>query len=479
MHRKNTLRVYHGLIFTLIVFSASFPDGYSWKILCSDDTFDLYFKDIYAGKYYQKAKIDSVEKTISIVSRIVIEERETNIAGLTAMQFEERRVYDFAGNLENAQQTLASATGKSQWQLSRNLRHKWELKISTGTMAKIQPVDSIRDNCRTNYAIQQAVLNKKAAPRDIWYDTLFDMTGGTNLAVETRCVSVPDNLHRTYLFVNRIGSFQREENWEMDSSGNILSQEIPPFFIAKRRMGKSDTLQKKQALAGTQISSLFTVHSQRGPGRNECVAVTFTAGVKPHSSVRQWYSKNDSVYIVKKSGRICSDSVPLHKRMRKEEWLESTVVLQADHPDIRRIARQVAATEKNRCAVIRKMTMHVYNLLQKKYVATFSNAVETLKAGYGDCGEHAALLAALLRAAGIEATMVFGLVYFQEKQGYFYHAWVAARADSLVFADPALGVFPAVSGYIPLLLDDDGKNQVCLIDFIGRISVSYVSCSEK
>ena len=97
-----------------------------------------------------------------------------------------------------------------------------------------------------------------------------------------------------------------------------------------------------------------------------------------------------------------------------------------------------------------------------------------MKAGYGDCGEHAVLLCALLRSVGIESNVVLGMVYSPAKKTFYYHAWVVAFVKDLVFFDPALGVNPATRGYIPLILDDDGTKMVYLAGMVGKIEIGYV-----
>ena len=73
----------------------------------------------------------------------------------------------------------------------------------------------------------------------------------------------------------------------------------------------------------------------------------------------------------------------------------------------------------------------------------------------------------------IESNMVFGLVYVSERKGYYYHAWVATFAEHLYFVDPALGKNPASTGYIPLVIDDDGTNIIHLAGLIDRITISH------
>jgi hypothetical protein len=60
----------------------------------------------------------------------------------------------------------------------------------------------------------------------------------------------------------------------------------------------------------------------------------------------------------------------------------------------------------------------------------FASASETARTGQGDCTEHACLLAAMLRGAGIPSRTVTGLVYadqFAGKEGIFgFHMWAQA-----------------------------------------------------
>jgi transglutaminase-like putative cysteine protease len=117
----------------------------------------------------------------------------------------------------------------------------------------------------------------------------------------------------------------------------------------------------------------------------------------------------------------------------------------------------------------------VYSHVQKRNDATLSNALETLNAGYGDCGEHAALLAALLRAAGIPSRVALGLLYIDSKKAYFYHAQVTAFVGGgWLFADPTWDVFPASGRFVPLIIDDTGTDAMLIARLIGRIRIEYM-----
>lgn len=73
--------------------------------------------------------------------------------------------------------------------------------------------------------------------------------------------------------------------------------------------------------------------------------------------------------------------------------------------------------------------VHRY-LIHKDLGTGFATATEVAASRRGDCTEHAVLLAALLRAAGIPARVVSGLLYVEEFAGerevFGYHMWAEA-----------------------------------------------------
>ena len=103
--------------------------------------------------------------------------------------------------------------------------------------------------------------------------------------------------------------------------------------------------------------------------------------------------------------------------------------MQVTHEKIVSHANSLRGDAANSCELVGRYNRYVFEKLDKKNTATFSSALETLNAGFGDCGEHAVLLAALLRASGIPARVVLGWCMLSEKR-YYYHAWVMAFTGS-------------------------------------------------
>lgn len=93
---------------------------------------------------------------------------------------------------------------------------------------------------------------------------------------------------------------------------------------------------------------------------------------------------------------------------------------------------QEEATTLDRADAMREF---VFEFIEDKNLSTaFASASEVARTKAGDCSEHGVLLAALLRADGIPARVVHGLVYVpgfgKKKQGAFgWHMWTQAMIE--------------------------------------------------
>jgi len=113
----------------------------------------------------------------------------------------------------------------------------------------------------------------------------------------------------------------------------------------------------------------------------------------------------------------------------------STLFCRADDEEIRRLTvratRDCGPDKSERAEAIRRF-VHTY-LNRKSLDVGFATASETARSRAGDCSEHAVLLAAMLRADGIPARGVSGLVYVDEfagEEGIFgYHMWTQALLE--------------------------------------------------
>jgi transglutaminase-like putative cysteine protease len=228
------------------------------------------------------------------------------------------------------------------------------------------------------------------------------------------------------------------------------------------------------------MTEMFSVPTNRkaGPGESIVVQLADTAE-RLDESVSDLYVAAGNKWALRPLPDRCVSSGALPRPSAVKQWLQATVTLQSDHHDIINLSKRLRRNEKDACTLIASFNHYVYTFLEKKPTATFSNALETLHAGYGDCGEHSALLAALLRACGIPARVVLGLLYVEQKKAYFYHSQVMAFSDEWIFADPTWDVCPAHGLFVPLIIDDTGSRAQALSRVIGRIAITYRKDDEK
>jgi len=140
--------------------------------------------------------------------------------------------------------------------------------------------------------------------------------------------------------------------------------------------------------------------------------------------------------------------------------------IQSDHPRIRRLAERLAKRGDPPAVRAAKILAWVHKNIEKRPVLSVPNALETLDNGVGDCNEHAALLAALLRAANIPAEIEAGLVYTQGR--FYYHAWNVLYIGRWITADAVFGQMPADATHIRLIRGGM-ERQMDLMGVIGNI----------
>lgn len=153
------------------------------------------------------------------------------------------------------------------------------------------------------------------------------------------------------------------------------------------------------------------------------------------------------------------------------DFLEATAFLQSDDERIERLAREVIGQEKDAAAVARRLMNWVYENLEKRPTVSLPSALEVLEDRAGDCNEHAALFAALARAAGLPARLVVGVVYTGD--GFFYHAWNEVWVGSWISLDPVMSQFPADATHIKFI-DGGLEEQMRMARVVGRLSMEIL-----
>jgi hypothetical protein len=154
--------------------------------------------------------------------------------------------------------------------------------------------------------------------------------------------------------------------------------------------------------------------------------------------------------------------------------LKPSPLIQSDHPRIVHKVTEIVTTGDPQEVKARKIVAWVYTHLQKRPVLSVPNALETLENGVGDCNEHAVLVAALARAAGIPAELEAGVVYLRGR--FYYHAWnvlFVGERGGWVTADAVLGQMPADVTHIRFVRGGADR-QVDLLGLIGKLKMEIL-----
>ena len=168
-------------------------------------------------------------------------------------------------------------------------------------------------------------------------------------------------------------------------------------------------------------------------------------------------------------------SLPYQADEEMTQYLESTPLIQADHPRIVETARRVAGGATDPAVVARRLTDWVYDTLDKDITLSVPSAVQVLEMGVGDCNEHTVLYVALARALGLPTRTAVGLVHINGR--FYYHAWPEVWLEEWVAVDPTLGQYPADASHLRFLVGGLAR-QVELIRLIGRLQLDIIRTVE-
>jgi Transglutaminase-like superfamily len=181
--------------------------------------------------------------------------------------------------------------------------------------------------------------------------------------------------------------------------------------------------------------------------------------------------------------------VPSNRSTRADrQYLDPSRFLQSNDREVLnhvdRAARNIV--EPSQIAVA--MEKYVDREMQKKDFSTaLASAAEVARTLQGDCTEHAALLAAMLRARNIPSKIAVGLVYVEPLSAFGGHMWTEALiGDHWVPLDATLGNGEAGIGaaHIKLAESSFADNAASpmtsflpLLRVLGRIELTVVETS--
>ncbi|MGD8459306.1 MAG: transglutaminase-like domain-containing protein [Desulfobacterales bacterium] len=155
-------------------------------------------------------------------------------------------------------------------------------------------------------------------------------------------------------------------------------------------------------------------------------------------------------------------------------FLKPGPFIQSDHQKIRDLVRDILKNDPGADPLTRaeKLLNWVNTHIEKRPVLSLPDALSTLENKVGDCNEHAVLLAALGRAAGIPTRIEAGLVYIKDR--FYYHAWNLMYLGQWVTVDPVFNQLPADVSHLRFTTGSP-ERQLDIMGIIGKIKLTVLN----
>ncbi len=274
--------------------------------------------------------------------------------------------------------------------------------------------------------------------------------------------------------------------------GEMIRTDMPMGGMELRmiRTTREDALQKAKApelMVKTFVTPDKPIPQARS-ARKVVMDLSVTAGSLPDlpTSGSQTFVRTDD-----RSGRLTVTMEPTIPAPAEDaansDFRAATRFMDSNDAAIRDLVHKavesVGSDQMTRAEAMRRF---VYGYIDKKALdVAFATASEIAQNRTGDCSEHGVLLAAMLRADGIPARVVSGLLYVDEFMGaegiFGYHMWAQALIDGKwVDFDATLPTarFDATHiGVAPATLKDGamGMEMAALLPLMGRLEIKIVS----
>jgi hypothetical protein len=175
----------------------------------------------------------------------------------------------------------------------------------------------------------------------------------------------------------------------------------------------------------------------------------------------------------------------------REPFLRASPYLNHRDPPVAALAAAAlggsGASDAARAEALRAF---VHRTVAQKDLATgFATASEVARSRAGDCTEHAVLLAALLRAAGIPSRVAAGLLYVEEfageRQIFGYHMWTQGLVDGAWVDLDAMTPEPFDAAHVALALTalEDGEDLAgagaLLASLMGGLAIEVMEAEPE
>jgi len=441
------------------------------------DWMEIYLKGSKVG--YSMTQTDPLRDDYLVWEEVVL---NLNLVGqASAMRTQIRSLLD--GDFRLKRFTLRVESGAVRFQMSGRMGdHHMQIETGEGADQRTHVIE-LPEAPVTGAAMSMFFRGRPLKVGDSFTFSLFDpMT----LAQRTITVSV---VRKETIDINRVTypAFRLEtEMWGhkvvfwVNESGEVLKEE---GFMGLTLV-RSSASEAPRDLKGGESSDFYEMAAiDVNPKLRQPEKITYLKmrlegperarlDVDALNNGRQRYS-GDIVEVTQEKGPLKGGYVLPLMDVGEDirPYLMPGFTVQSDDGAIVNLARKVVSNTRDPLVVSRKLLTWVYRHVEKRPVLSLPSAVEVLKTRVGDCNEHAVLLTALLRAAGVPARECVGLVYARER--FYYHAWTEAYIGRWVSMDATLNQLPADATHLKLVQGGLDR-QMDIIPLIGKLKLSVV-----
>ncbi len=151
--------------------------------------------------------------------------------------------------------------------------------------------------------------------------------------------------------------------------------------------------------------------------------------------------------------------------------------IQSTHPDIRHTAAGIVGEIEDPWEQAVRIHDWVFENIAKQGVLSIPSALEVLHTRTGDCNEHTVLFAALARSVNIPTRIAIGVVWSDELEGFYYHAWPEVYVGEWLWMDPTFGQPVADATHVKLVTGDI-ERWPRLLPFLGRLRIEVLEVDQ-
>jgi len=267
----------------------------------------------------------------------------------------------------------------------------------------------------------------------------------------------------------------------LNAAGELVKQK-GILGLVLEKTSRNDALYGRKIQASQDLTRIAAIKPDKpiNDSTERNFLVLSIDGLKPAritnlSGGRQRYKKG--LLTIKKEDPTLFKKIGLSaftqqtKSTELKKFLMPEPFIQSDHPEIKKLASKIVSKSVTPVDMARRIIEWIHQNIARRPVVSVPDALATLKNRVGDCNEHAVLLAALARAAGLPTKIEAGLVYVRGR--FYYHAWNLLYLGQWVTADALFKQLPADVTHIRLVTGAQ-KDQLDILGLIGRINIKLI-----